>query len=98
MGQNSSAAYTAADAEASNGSSAAKPAGQTDGQAVSSSGTGDSSTQSAYNAILAQRKIIQNADVTVEVDNFDQAYSKLKSAINAFGFVQETNIHKDLEE
>lgn len=51
--------------------------------------------QATANAILEQRKIIRNANVTVEVDDFDVAYGKIQSLIGGFGFIQETNIKKD---
>lgn len=52
-------------------------------------------TESISNAILSERKIIRNANVSLEVENFDVAYGKINSMISAFGFVQETNIRAD---
>jgi hypothetical protein len=52
-------------------------------------------TDSLTNAILSERKMIRNANVTVEVDKFDVAYGKLKSIILSIGFVQESNISKE---
>jgi hypothetical protein len=45
--------------------------------------------------ILAQRKIIRNANMSIEVENFDFTYGKINSIISGIGFVQETNIRKD---
>jgi predicted component of type VI protein secretion system len=47
------------------------------------------------NAILAERKIIRSANVTVEVENFDEAYGKISNFILGIGFIQETNINTD---
>ena len=51
--------------------------------------------QTAYNAVLAERKIIRKANVTIEVDNFDEAYSRLNTIILGTGFVAESNINTD---
>lgn len=51
--------------------------------------------ESLSNAILSQRKIIRNAFVSIEVENFDSAYGRIKSMISAYGFIQESNIKKD---
>jgi len=51
--------------------------------------------QTAYNAVLAERKIIRKANVTIEVDNFDEAYSRLNTIILGIGFVAESNINTD---
>lgn len=71
---------------------AESPKKEPDASAVIGTGTAASSIP---NPILSQRKIIRNANVTVEVDNFEFAYSKIKSMISAFGFVQESNIKKE---
>ena len=55
----------------------------------------DVSNQSVTSAILAQRKVIRNANVSVEVENFDIAYGKLNSIILSCGYIQESNINKD---
>ena len=47
------------------------------------------------NAILAERKIIRSANVTVEVENFDEAYGKINNFILGIGFIQETNINTE---
>lgn len=60
-----------------------------DALAVTGSGSGE---QSAINAVLADRKIIRNAHVTIEVEKFDDAYSKLNSMLTGIGFIQESNI------
>ena len=52
-------------------------------------------SQSAYNAVLAERKIIRKANVTIEVDNFDEAYSRINTIILGIGFVAESNINTD---
>lgn len=61
-------------------------------QAITGSGT---EAQSVSNAILSQRKVIRNANISVEVEDFEEAYAKIKSTIAAWGFVQETNIRKE---
>jgi hypothetical protein len=45
--------------------------------------------------ILAQRKIIRNANLSLEVDDFYNAYGNLQSMITGIGYVQESNIHRD---
>lgn len=57
--------------------------------------TSTSSENALNNAILSQRKIIRNAFVSIEVESFDSAYSRIKSMISAYGFVQESNIKRD---
>lgn len=47
------------------------------------------------NAILAERKIIRSANVTVEVESFDEAYGKINNFILGIGFIQETNINTE---
>lgn len=47
------------------------------------------------NPILNERKIIRNANVTVEVEDFDKAYGQLEFIIAGIGYVQETKINKD---
>lgn len=60
--------------------------------ALTDSGTAN---QTLSNAIINQRKIIRNADISIEVDDFDDAYGRIKTLIAAFGFVQESSIKKD---
>ena len=50
---------------------------------------------SAYNAILADRKVIFNANITVEVEDFNESYGKIQSIISGNGFVQNSNVTKD---
>jgi hypothetical protein len=45
--------------------------------------------------ILAQRKIIRNANLSIEVDDFYQTYGNLQAMLNGTGYVQESNIHRD---
>jgi hypothetical protein len=52
-------------------------------------------TQSVSNIILSQRKVIRNADVTIEVEDFNAAYARVNSIISAFGYIQEANISRD---
>ncbi len=62
------------------------------GSALTTTGTAN---ETFNNAILNQRKIIRNADVSLEVDDFDGAYARIKTKIAAFGFIQESSIKKD---
>ena len=57
-------------------------------------GGGNVSTE-VNNAILNERKMIRSANVTVEVENFDEAYGKLNTFILGIGFIQETNINTE---
>lgn len=57
-------------------------------------GTGESS-KLVDNPILNERKIIRNANVSVEVEDFDKAYGKLEFMIAGIGYVQETKINKE---
>lgn len=50
---------------------------------------------SVPNPILDQRKVIRSANITVEVDNFDNSYGRINSAILGIGFIQETNINTE---
>lgn len=45
--------------------------------------------------ILAQRKVIRNANLTLEVDDFYASYGNLQAMLNGIGFIQESNIHRD---
>lgn len=45
--------------------------------------------------ILAQRKVIRNANLSIEVDNFYSSYGNLQAMLTGIGFVQESNIHRD---
>lgn len=66
--------------------------GQNGAAAVGGNVTQGSTVQ---NPILAQRKVIRNANMSVEVEDFDKAYGQVKSMLSAFGFIQETNIKKE---
>jgi hypothetical protein len=56
---------------------------------------GDSVGFEAYNAILAKRKVIFNANVTIEVESFNEAYGKIQSIILGKGFVQSSQMDRD---
>lgn len=56
-------------------------------------GTGETSA-AVSNAIIDQRKIIRNANISLEVDNFDVAYGKIEYIISNVGYVQESKIGK----
>lgn len=87
MAKSQAGAQKTASAEvASNG----KESGSTDAVGITSS---VSSLRSASDYILANRKIIRKANVTVEVDNFDEAYGKINTIITGIGFIQESNIN-----
>ncbi len=73
-------------------SSAEKPATGEGATAVAGTGTANIPTA---NAILAQRKIIRNANLSVEVEDFEKAYGQIKTLIAAFGYVQESNIKRE---
>lgn len=47
------------------------------------------------NVILAERKIIRSANLTIEVEDFDTAFSNIENIILGIGFIQETNINTD---
>lgn len=50
---------------------------------------------SAYNAILAERKVIFNSNITVEVENFNESYGKILTIISGNGFVQNSKVTRD---
>lgn len=54
-------------------------------------GTGNT-IENVSNAILADRKIIRSANLTIEVENFDEAYNSINSIILGIGIVQQSNI------
>lgn len=60
---------------------------------IALTGTGEAS-KAVNNPIVNQRKIIRNANITVEVDNFDAAYGKIEYIIGSTGYVQESKINK----
>lgn len=59
--------------------------------ASSLTGTG-SSIDTVNNAILAERKIIRSANLSIEVENFDEARGNINSIINGIGIIQESNV------
>lgn len=52
-------------------------------------------TSAVSNDILAQRKIIRNANVSIEVEDFDKAYGQIGSIISGIGIVQDSNVRKE---
>lgn len=68
---------------------------ESEGQAVDSIAGGGDVSQGVSNAILSERKVIRSANVTVEVEDFDEAYGKLNTMILGIGFVQSTNINSE---
>lgn len=48
--------------------------------------------ENVANAILAERKIIRSANLTIEVENFDEACNNINSMILGIGIIQESNI------
>lgn len=54
-----------------------------------------SSEDTFSNAILSQRKVIRNADVSITVKDFDKSYSQLKLLINPIGYIQDSSIKKN---
>ena len=65
------------------------------GGAVDSIGGGGNASENVSNAILSERKVIRSANVTVEVENFDEAYAKIDTMILGIGFIQSTNINSE---
>jgi hypothetical protein len=63
-----------------------------DAAAITGSG---SVSESVNNAILAERKIIRKANITVEVDDFNRAQSQINTFILGIGYVQESNINTE---
>ncbi|MEN6314295.1 MAG: DUF4349 domain-containing protein [Clostridiaceae bacterium] len=69
---------------------------ETDALAFADSLAGTGSTlDSVNNAILAERKIIRSANLTIEVENFDEACNNINSIILGIGIVQQSNINTD---
>lgn len=64
---------------------------KSDTAAESLAGTGNT-IKNVSNAILAERKIIRSANLTIEVENFDEASNNIDSIILGIGIVQESNI------
>ncbi|HHW31300.1 MAG TPA: DUF4349 domain-containing protein [Clostridiaceae bacterium] len=63
--------------------------------ATAITGGGSDVRQLVSNAILAERKIIRKANITVEVENFDRAQSQINTFILGIGYVQESNINTE---
>lgn len=76
----------------SNGASQNAQAPEAD-SATALTGTGEAGT-AFKNNILSERKIIRNANISVEVDNFDTAYGKIEYIIGSIGYIQESKINK----
>lgn len=53
------------------------------------------STVDVSNVILAERKIIRSANLSIEVEDFDAAFNNIEQIILGIGFIQETNIDTD---
>lgn len=67
---------------------------QADALALADSLAGTGSTlDNVNNAILAERKIIRSANLTIEVGNFDEACNNINSIILGIGIIQQTNIN-----
>lgn len=64
---------------------------QSNSMADSLAGNGNT-IENVSNAILAERKIIRSANLTIEVENFDEACNNINSMILGIGIVQESNI------
>lgn len=62
--------------------------------ADSLAGTGGT-LDNVNNAILAERKIIRSANLTIEVENFDEACNNINSIILGIGIIQQSNINTD---
>jgi hypothetical protein len=68
----------------------------TEAQGIRGTGYDGSSVTSSGPAldILAQRKVIRNANLSVEVDDFYYTYGNLQAMIKGIGYIQESNIHR----
>jgi len=90
------AASIAADESADYGSMEAPR--EVDGEesgAPGSIGGGGNVLDMVNNAILAERKIIRSANISIEVDNFDEALNDIYTIINGIGIVQDLNVTTD---
>lgn len=56
---------------------------------------GSDITQEVSNAILAERKVIRSANISVEVKDYDKAYGEINSLILGIGYIQSTNINSE---
>lgn len=52
--------------------------------------------QPLVNAILAQRKIVRNANVSILVDNYEKTYGKIQSMVenSGIGYIQQSSVTK----
>lgn len=66
--------------------------GSEDGASADSLAGIGSESVDVDNVILAERKIIRSANLTIEAENFDTAFSNIENIILGIGFIQETNI------
>lgn len=64
------------------------------GEADSIAG-GGSAIDTVNSAILSERKIIRSANISLEVDNFDEALNSVYTIINGIGIVQNSNVVTD---
>lgn len=78
----------------SGSSYAEEPKSEESIEADSLTGIGGS-TVDVSNAILAERKIIRSANLSIEVEDFDTAFNNIEQIILGIGFIQETNIDTD---
>lgn len=62
--------------------------------ATSIAGSG-STVDTINSAILSERKMIRSANISIEVDNFDEARNSINTIINGIGIVQESNVVTD---
>lgn len=76
-----------------NGSESKENSGS--GYDISGIASTGAASQPVSNKILSQRKMIRNANISLEVDDFEVAYGKIKSLILGIGIVQESNITRD---
>jgi hypothetical protein len=88
---------SAAEGEKSPAAPAEKPKVEVASTAKGSSSITNSGyeVQTTFNAILSQRKIIRNANIILEVDDFEAAYIGMKTLIEPYGFIQESSIKKE---
>jgi len=63
--------------------------------AVDSLAGGGITFSDVSNVILAERKIIRSADLSIEVENFDKAMNNINSIILGIGIIQNSNITTD---
>lgn len=66
-----------------------------DGDYASGITSGGTSQSYSYGSILAGRKIIFKANVTVEVENMNETIGKIETIISGSGFISSSRISKD---